>query len=315
VEAVAISRTSSLIYTTRGGNDVLSVVPGILDLLTVSATVSGTSGSVETVPVNWTQVREVDFNLGTWDRAGAANDSLTFAPRTLTTTGLSDLLVRTGAGDDTLAFNDANLRLPLGGRLEYLPGEGSDQLSVTANANLSLNSVRLASSAGGELFHNSLESAVLSGGAGDNVLSAEGFNGWVTLYGNDGNDQLRGSSNNDRIYGGNGDDQIFGGLGNDWLYGEAGVDSFYFDGTAGADNLAVTRLLSLGVFDRYASGSGQLLERDNFQFDDSDIVQVNAKEGDDSIAIDLAFAIYGIVDGGLGNDTCTAPARWTKISC
>ena len=315
VEAVAISRTSSLIYTTRGGNDVLSVVPGILDLLTVSATVSGTSGSVETVPVNWTQVREVDFNLGTWDRAGAANDSLTFAPRTLTTTGLSDLLVRTGAGDDTLAFNDANLRLPLGGRLEYLPGEGSDQLSVTANANLSLNSVRLASSAGGELFHNSLESAVLSGGAGDNVLSAEGFNGWVTLYGNDGNDQLRGTSNNDRIYGGNGDDQIFGGLGNDWLYGEAGVDSFYFDGTAGADNLAVTRLLSLGVFDRYASGSGQLLERDNFQFDDSDIVQVNAKEGDDSIAIDLAFAIYGIVDGGLGNDTCTAPARWTKISC
>jgi Ca2+-binding RTX toxin-like protein len=233
----------------------------------------------------------------------------------LTTTGLSDLLVRTGAGDDTLAFNDANLRLPLGGRLEYLPGEGSDQLSVTANANLSLNSVRLASSAGGELFHNSLESAVLSGGAGDNVLSAEGFNGWVTLYGNDGNDQLRGTSNNDRIYGGNGDDQIFGGLGNDWLYGEAGVDSFYFDGTAGADNLAVTRLLSLGVFDRYASGSGQLLERDNFQFDDSDIVQVNAKEGDDSIAIDLAFAIYGIVDGGLGNDTCTAPARWTKISC
>ena len=72
---------------------------------------------------------------------------------------------------------------------------------------------------------------------------------------------------------------------------------------------------SLGLFDRYAAGSDVLLERDNFQFEDIDVVRVNANEGNDSITVDLAFALYGIVDGGMGDDTCTAPAHWTKLSC
>jgi hypothetical protein len=315
IEEAMVSRVHSLNYITRGSNDVLSVAPVAGLILTASVRVTGTSGSVETVPVSFNQAREVEFDLGYWDRSGVANDSLTFASRGMTATGLAGLSIKTGLGDDLLALNDADLRLPLGGMLQYYPGYGDDQLSVTANANLFLDSLRLTSSAGGEIYHDYVESAVLTGGNGDNFLSAVGFNGWVTLYGNGGNDQLRGTNNNDRIYGGTGDDQIFGGLGNDWLYGEAGADSFYFEGTNNADNLALTRFLSLGVFDRYAAGSDVLLERDNFQFEDIDVVQVSAKEGNDSITIDLAFALFGIVDGGAGDDTCTAPAHWNKISC
>ena len=315
IEDAMVNNASSLNYTTRGSNDVLSVAPVTGGILTRTSRVTGTSGSVATVPTAWSQVREVTFNLGAWDQSAAANDSLTFAAQAMTSTGLQTLSVITGNGDDSLALNDADLRLPLGGTLEYLPGSGNDQLSVTANTNLFIDSVRLASSGGGGILHNSVESAVLAGGDGDNILSATGFNGWVTLYGNGGNDQLRGTNNNDRIYGGGGDDQIYGGLGNDWLYGEAGADSFYFEGTERADNLELTRFLSLGVFDRYSAGGDALLERDNFQFEDSDIVRINANEGNDSITVDLAFALYGIVDGGDGDDLCTAPDDWTKISC
>jgi hypothetical protein len=174
----------------------------------------------------------------------------------------------------------------------------------------------LTSGLGGKIAHGGLEYAELNGGAGDNELDASSFNGIVALYGNDGNDVLRGTSNGDALYGGAGYDQLFGGLGDDVLYGGAGIDAFFFDGTAEKDDLRLTNaFLGIGKFERFDSSGSTLLEQDILEYDIDDTVQIRAGEGNDQISVDLAFAFLGTVDGGDGDDFCTAPDDWTRISC
>ena len=71
----------------------------------------------------------------------------------------------------------------------------------------------------------SIESARLTGGAGNNLLDATDFTaGPVYLYGMDGNDLLIGGFGGDYLDGGNGDDVIYGGGGADILLGGDGND-------------------------------------------------------------------------------------------
>src|SRR5262249_10701731 len=85
-----------------------------------------------------------------------------------------------------------------------------------------------------------IQEAVLTGGAGNNVLDASTFTaGPVHLLGMDGNDTLLGGYGNDTLEGGNGDDLMFGGAGSDVLLGGDGNDILngagFFDTTLGAD--------------------------------------------------------------------------------
>ena len=98
-----------------------------------------------------------------------------------------------------------------------------------------------------------IEEAELTGGAGNNRLSAKKFGGAVTLRGGDGNDTLEGGSvadvldggaGRDRLLGRAGDDTLLGGTekdlllggdGNDQLNGGDGAD--VLNGEAGADHL------------------------------------------------------------------------------
>lgn len=73
----------------------------------------------------------------------------------------------------------------------------------------------------GSTYHlGSLETVILTGGAGDNVIDASAYSRSVTLYGLGGNDVLRGGSVNDTLV---------GGAGNDVLRGNGGDDTFLFD--------------------------------------------------------------------------------------
>ena len=71
----------------------------------------------------------------------------------------------------------------------------------------------------------SIEAALLTGGASNNVLNASAATIPVTLFGGDGNDLLIGSPFADSLSGDNGNDTLQGGGGDDLLVGAAGDDA------------------------------------------------------------------------------------------
>ncbi len=286
--------------------------------------------------------------------AGVANDTVTFAAGSLDAIGMRNLTLDMGKGADILTVNNfGELGLPAaGGAFWFLGGAGADRLSVSGDADLRLNDSQLVSSLGGRIFLDDIERGTLTGGASNNLLSAVGFSGSVILnggngndilrgaagndslfggngndllYGNDGDDSLDGGANDDWLFGGDGNDSLLGGLGNDILSGQAGndaldgqggVDLFQFEGTNNAESLRLEFLTATtSRFVRKPRGLSTTLELDTITNDASDEVSVQALGGDDLITIDLAFTMLGVVDGGDGTDSCTAPASWTKISC
>jgi Ca2+-binding RTX toxin-like protein len=115
----------------------------------------------------------------------------------LAETGLQDVSVDCGAGNDILSVLDADVGL------RVLGGDGDDMLDGGAGND------------------------VLDGGAGNDTL--RGGTGTDTLLGGGGDDVLDGGAGNDWLYGEAGNDVLDGGIGNDWLYGGAGNDSLYFN--------------------------------------------------------------------------------------
>jgi Ca2+-binding RTX toxin-like protein len=139
------------------------------------------------------------------------------------------------AGPVTLAGEDGNdtLRGSIGDD-SLDGGNGNDHLEQTTDNDQSLTNSQLTGRGTDQL--NSVETAELIGGAGDNVISASSFTlGSVTLEGNAGDDNLTGGSRGDSIGGGDGDDVANGRGGDDRIEGGAGDDSF--GGGAGADTL------------------------------------------------------------------------------
>lgn len=118
---------------------------------------------------------------------------------------------------DTLIGSSGDDTLTGGGAADSLDGGGTDIVVEVRDANFTLLDASL--TIGTEVDQlTSIESASLTGGAGNNTLDASGFTiGGVTLDGAAGNDILTGTANDDVLTGGIGIDSITGGGGTDTL--------------------------------------------------------------------------------------------------
>ncbi len=188
-------------------------------------------------------------------------------------------------------------------------------MAATGNTNWTLTTTSLTAGGGGVLQLNSVEWSSLTGGVSSNILDASLFNGNVTLNGLAGNDILFAALRSSILNGGDDNDQLNGGLESDALNCGRGVDRVFLRGTNLADSLGLQKTSSGGVFRRRIRATGALQEIDTITAYGSVRVEIQALAGDDLIAIDSLFTQGGTVDGGLGTDTCTAPADWRKISC
>ncbi len=316
IENVFAVGLNSLYMPTLGSNDVLEAwrVGGFGGAFT---NISGTSGGVEIVPLAFKDVTSVTIDLGSGDTATSSNDQIIFRPGSLSAPGLQNLDVSTGDGGDVLVVYNANVSLPVaGGNFWFHAGAGSDRLVVNGDTNMRLNNYRLINDAGGRILIDQVEMATLVGGKSDNELNAVGFDGPTILKGGDGNDTLRGGARGDWLFGGAGNDRLIGGLGNDLLNGGNGNDQFFLYGTDNSDELRLQYLLGASArFRRQNRGTTTLLENDSIVYDASDTIRINAFGGNDLITVDAAFAILGTVDGGDGDDDCTAPGSWWLFSC
>lgn len=152
---------------------------------------------------------------------GAGNDYLVGDDRAGTLIG--------GLGNDTLNGGAGNDLLN--------GGAGFDTIHLEADGNLVLTPT-MALGAGTDALRG-VETAVLSGGLGDDRLDASSFGGPVALVAGPGNDTLLGGSGADYFVdtegqnvfkGGAGNDLFFGGDGHDSIQGDAGDDQIYAGG-------------------------------------------------------------------------------------
>ncbi len=116
---------------------------------------------------------------------------------TLSGLGGNDTLLG-GSGADVLQGGDANDSMN--------GGAGIDRVIESGNVNFTLTNTQL-TGAGTDVLAN-IEQASLTGGTGNNLLTAASFTGAVTLSGGDGNDTLTGGNANDVLDGGIGIDQV-----------------------------------------------------------------------------------------------------------
>ncbi|MBC7819265.1 MAG: hypothetical protein IAG10_20455, partial [Planctomycetaceae bacterium] len=122
-------------------------------------------------------------------RGGAGNDSLDGG-------GGNDAIFGE-ANDDTISLSFGDDSINGGSGIDLLTGRGDFDFQLT--------DTELVSGFGNSAVEY-IELAQLSGGIGDNLLSANGFSGSVTLVGGDGRDTLGDAAGNDSLVGGNGSD-------------------------------------------------------------------------------------------------------------
>jgi len=242
--AKMLSGVSALTIKTQGSADALLADPATGYKSSLGTKISGTSGGVTIKPLTFDRIPAVTIDLGANDAAlASSSDTLTFSANSLAAARLKHLTVSTGKGADVLTVNNADLGLPIsGGSVLLLGGAGVDRLVASGDTDFQINDARLLSAAGGKIVFDEIERATLTGGAGNNVLSAVNFSGSAVLEGKEGDDILRGGDFNDFLDGGIGNDQLFGGLGNDTLNGGTGVDFFEFLGTSDAEDLRLQRV-------------------------------------------------------------------------
>jgi Ca2+-binding RTX toxin-like protein len=316
IESATATDLRSLYLLTIGSQDTLTAVPTTDFAGRVATRLFGTSGTTTIVPFTFANIPNMTLDLGWADAPGSAGDRLNIRENGLRAVGLQNFTVSTGIENDLVTTQNPLLSLPVaGGEFRFNAGAGTDELAASGDTNFRLNNSRLQSDAGGRILFTELETASLTGGAGNNELTAVGFLGTVTLDGGAGNDTLRGTVNGDNLIGGLGNDQLFGQGGNDSLNGGLGSDVFNLDGTKEKDDLQLIRsTATIGRLELRAAGSPTLIEQSLFTYDNFDQVMVRALDEDDNIVVDLAFAILGTADGGGGADTCSAPTSWTKIN-
>ncbi len=170
-----------------------------------------------------------------------------------------------GAGSDTILGQGGDDTITGGLDNDLLDGGAGtgDLLLESGAANLTLTNTQLVGVGTDTLI--GFETANLTGGAGNNTLTATAFSGPVTLNGaggddtllgatgfvnvlkgNDGNDSLKGGNFKDTLSGGAGNDSLWGMGDNDKLFGEDGNDTLLggtgndtLDGGAGIADLVV----------------------------------------------------------------------------
>lgn len=271
------SPASSLTVLMKDGHDTLSLL-AVDSLFAASLSVIGDNGNDLLDASALTLKVSLQGNIGADTlKGGAGNDDLNGNSEDDSIDGgAGNDSIQGGAGNDVLvgaAGNDTVLGQ--GGNDSLTGGLDNDSLDAgagtgdvlidSADANLTLTNTQLLG-IGIDILAG-FEFANLTGGAGNNTLTATAFssNGAVTLNGGggndtllgaasrvnvlngeDGNDSLKGGSLKDTLSGGNGDDsllgmgdadKLFGNDGDDTLLGGTGNDSL--DGGAGAGDLVL----------------------------------------------------------------------------
>jgi Ca2+-binding RTX toxin-like protein len=237
LEPVVVNNLANVVFITPNDeDDVIVDAPG-----TEQNRISGTSGQVAFESLTFSDVSRIVIDTGVNDLT-TGTDVVTVSPDGMIARGLSEFVVTTGAGDDKLAVNSADLRLPSAdGTWIFDGGAGSDQITGRANVDFTLFNDRLVSSGGGHVILSNIDRAslVAASASANNVFDASNWTlGGVLLKGRLGNDLLLGSPGPDTLLGGSGDDCLVGGAGNDEMFG--GGDNDVLDAGDGNDLLEVT---------------------------------------------------------------------------
>ncbi|MBE9211527.1 DUF4347 domain-containing protein [Plectonema cf. radiosum LEGE 06105] len=120
-----------------------------------------------------------------------------------------------GEGDDNLDGGQGNDSLNGGAGTDTIRETGDVNFILTNNQ-LEIRDIRIPINSEIDRL-TSIERAILSGGASNNIIDARQFTGNVFLYGNEGNDSLMGGEGDDNLYGGEGSDTLNGGAGTDTI--------------------------------------------------------------------------------------------------
>ncbi len=128
-------------------------------------------------------------------------------------------------------------------------GSGFDTLRFEGDNNITLTNTMLVIDSDTPISVSGIEAARLTGGAGNNTLSASGFTGDVELRGDAGDDVLVGGSGNDRLYTTSGNDELRGGAGNDqYIFARTSTgDVTIHESTGGGVDQLDFRDLSRGI--------------------------------------------------------------------
>jgi Ca2+-binding RTX toxin-like protein len=204
-------------------------------------------------------------------------------------------------GDDTLSGGDGNDT--------FYGGAGIDSINEVANANFTLTNTQL-TGRGTDTF-SQIESASLTGGAGNNLLNAvnvtvfnvtlNGALGNDTLIGGAKNDSLIGQDGNDRLEGRSGNDYFSGGIGDDDLYGGDGNDTFY--GGDGIDRILEVADANFTLTDTRLTGRG------TDTLSQIELTRLTGGDGNNLLNTASVTAFDVILDGALGNDTLVGGAK------
>jgi Ca2+-binding RTX toxin-like protein len=145
---------------------------------------------------------------------------------TLIGSDLPDRLDGGGGTDELRGGGGGDRLIPSGGGGSAIGGEGRDRVVIGGNGDWTINDehvVRITPFTE-ETLLQSVELASVTGGSGDNAISASTFSGSVVLDGGPGDDVLQSGRGADDIFGRGGDDWLDSGAGNDLLDGEGGRD-------------------------------------------------------------------------------------------
>jgi Ca2+-binding RTX toxin-like protein len=155
------------------------------------------------------QTVDSDMTLTDDSLTGMGNDTLSSIEVARLTGGTSDNTLDASAfsgqaflsgmaGDDTLLGGAGDDTLD--------GGDGTDTVEQTVDDDMTLTDTSLTGMGNDTLL--SIEKAILTGGAGDNILDASAFSGQVFLNGMEGDDTLLGGAGDDTLDGGDGTDTV-----------------------------------------------------------------------------------------------------------
>lgn len=207
--------------------------------------------------------------------------------------GNDRVLWNVGSGDDVMEGGDGSDTAEISG------GTTQDQLVVIANGTRVF--VAGASPAVGSVNMGGVESLLINGGGGDDLISAS--NGLstltrITLDGGSGNDTLTGGDGADTLIGGSGDDLIAGGRGNDTALMGTGDDRFVWnpgdgnDVVEGQDGTDTLQLNAANIGENLsitANGARVAMSRDvggvSLDLNSLERIELNTLGGADKVAI------------------------------
>ncbi|MFM7112881.1 MAG: beta strand repeat-containing protein [Planctomycetota bacterium] len=252
-ESLSLTSAKSLLLQTAGGDDFASINGnGAVANFNSSGPSAGTAVAFSSVPA-------VTVDLGFGDSAASQNS---FALSTaINATGLKSVTVVGGAGSDTFSmFGNSSTALPVaGGGFSFTGNGGTDTIRAEGNANWTLTNSLITSSLGHRVALATVESADLTGGAGNNILDASLFTGTTVLQGGLGNDIIKGGRGRDTIreYGDRATNFTLTntrltGLGTDTL---SGIEDADFVGGSGNNTFDLSLFTGTATVDCYAGGT------------------------------------------------------------